>query len=491
MVEQPLMTFLADEKDTSRLARVLAPRLRAGDTVLLEGPIGAGKSHFCRGIIRSRLGRDEDVPSPTFTLVQTYEDDPDIWHADLYRLTHPDEARELGLEEAFETAICLVEWPDRLGRYAPPGAIRIRLSMLGTGRIAEIDTGQRADLAAALVAEFPNSTRDASCRMMLERAGWGGAERKRLAGDASARSYERLTLNGQSRILMDSPPGLADDVSSFVHVDKHLRHIGLSAPIIHAADLARGFLLLEDLGDAVFAPLIDQNPALEAELCRAAIGVLLHLQSKPPAADLPDLSTQKWADSAVLVMDWYRFAITGEKLKDREFSQVLSGLLKTWADGPRVMILRDYHAENLIWLPEREGLAKVGLLDFQLAQLGQPGYDLVSLLQDARRDVSLAMERSMVQHFVEAKGMTEAAFVPSYAALGALRALRILGIFARLCLAEGKAGYVAMIPRVWGHLQRNLAQPELSALRRIVDALIPPPTAQNLKRIEEQCNAFR
>jgi N-acetylmuramate 1-kinase len=491
MVEQPLIAFLADEEDTSRLARVLAPRLRAGDTILLEGPIGAGKSHLCRAIIRSRLGRDEEVPSPTFTLVQTYEDDPDIWHADLYRLTHPDEARELGLEEAFETAICLVEWPDRLGRYVPLGAIRIRLSIHGTGRMAEIDTCQRAGLAAALVAEFPDSARDAACRILLERAGWAGAERKRLAGDASARSYERLGLNGQSRILMNSPPGLADDVSSFVRVDDHLRHLGLSAPIIYTADLERGFLLMEDLGDGAFAPLIGKNPAMEPELCRAAIDVLLHLQSNPPAADLPDLSAQEWTDSAGLVLDWYRFAITGEKARGVAFRQVLSDLLKTWADRPRVMILRDYHAENLMWLPEREGLAKVGLLDFQLAQMGQPGYDLVSLLQDARRDVSPAMERSMVQHFVEAKGLTEGAFAPAYAALGALRALRILGIFARLCLVEGKSGYVAMIPRVWGHLRHNLAQPELSALRQICDALIPPPTSQNLKRIEGQCSAFR
>ena len=491
MAERALIADLDGEADTSRLARVLAPRLRAGDTVLLEGPIGAVKTHFCRALIRARLGREEDVPSPTFTLVQTYAADVDIWHADLYRLTHPDEARELGLEDAFEQAICLVEWPDRLGRYVPPGAIRIRLSPSGEGRRAEIDLGRRQDLAPLLASEFPVAARAEACEQMLDRAGWRGAKRQALAGDASARRYQRLKLDGQSRILMDAPPGIADDVADFARIDRHLLQIGLSAPIIHAADLSHGFLVLEDLGDRVFARLIERDPKLEAPLCRAATDVLLHLQSQPPARDLPNLSAQDWAEAAVLVLDWYRFAITGDKADGAAFKAVLTGLLQARADGPRVMILRDYHAENLMWLPERDGLARVGVLDFQLAQLGQPGYDLVSLLQDARRDVGPATEALMLQHFVDAKGMTLDDFAPAYAALGAQRALRILGIFARLCLVEGKVGYVALIPRVWDQLQRNLARPELGALRQLCDAMLPPPTLKNLQKIEGQCGSFR
>ena len=491
MVVASLIAFLDGEAETSRLACVLAPVLRAGDTVLLDGPIGAGKTHFCRALIRARLGRLDDVPSPTYTLVQTYEADVEIWHADLYRLTHPDEARELGLEEAFETAICLVEWPDRMGQYAPPDAVRIRLSPFGNGRRAEIDLGRRRDLAGVLQAAFPDSARREACEQLLDQAGWRGAARQVLAGDASVRRYERLILEGQSRILMDAPPGIADDVADFARTASHLRQIGLSAPAIFASDLANGFLLLEDLGDRVFARLIEKDPALEGPLCRAAIDVLLHLQSQPPPPDLPDLAAQDWARAALLVLDWYRFAITGDKADGTGFAAVLTGLLQSKADGPRVMILRDYHAENLMWLPQRDGLAKVGLLDFQLAQMGQPGYDLVSLLQDARRDVSPVIEQQMLQHFVAAKGQTLDGFAASYAVLGAQRALRILGIFARLCLVEGKSGYVAMIPRVWGQLQRNLAQPELTALRRVCDDLLPPPCPENLQRIEGQCGAFR
>ena len=485
------LTFhLASETETSRLAQVLAPLLRRGDTVLLDGPIGAGKTHFCRALIRARLGRAEDVPSPTFTLVQTYDAGIDIWHADLYRLSHPDEVLELGLDEAFATAICLVEWPDRLGSHLPKTAIRIHLGAEGDGRRAEIDLGTRQTLADSLLAAW-HPDRAGAVAAFLRQSGWGDAARWPLAGDASARRYERLALARKTAILMDAPPGQVDDVADFVRIDRHLRLIGLSAPEVLAEDLSQGFLLLEDFGDGIFTPLIAADPAREAPLYQAATDVLLHLQSRPAALGLPDLTAQDWAGAAGMAVDWYRFAITGEKACKREFTTVLSEALARWADGPRVMILRDYHAENLMLLPERHGLAQVGLLDFQLAQLGQPGYDLVSLLQDARRAVSPDIERAMIRRFLNGSGTFEAALLPGYAVLGAQRALRIIGIFARLGLAEARPGYLCLIPRVWAQLQRNLARPELAALAGICARLIPEPSAANLSRIEAQCGNFR
>lgn len=153
-LDPPLTLHLADADTTTRLGQWFAARLQAGDCVLLEGPIGAGKSHFARALIQARLGRAEDVPSPTFTLVQTYLADVEIWHADLYRLTHPNDVMELGLETAFDTAICLIEWPDRLGAHAPAGSLRLKFAAQGEGRSVAVWLGKRADLGAALVAEF-------------------------------------------------------------------------------------------------------------------------------------------------------------------------------------------------------------------------------------------------------------------------------------------------------------------------------------------------
>lgn len=332
--------------------------------------------------------------------------------------------------------------------------------------------------------------REAAKRAFLTVQGWGEAACHPLAGDASDRSYDRLTLGAQTAVLMDAPPGTGDDPALFVTIAAHLNHLGLSAPRILAQDLATGFLLLEDLGDALFAGLTAADPAQEIPLYTAAVDVLAHLQRHPVPPGLPSLSAAQWADAAAFALDWYRFAVTGDRIDTTPFRATLTEALRQNADGPRVLILRDYHAENLLWLPERAGLARVGLLDFQLAQGGQPGYDLVSLLQDARRDVQAATEEAMIDHFVTATGQRAEAFARSYAVLGAQRALRILGIFARLCLVAGKTDYLPLIPRVWGQLQRNLARPGLEPLARAC-AVLPPPTPESLNRIEAQCGAFR
>lgn len=325
----------------------------------------------------------------------------------------------------------------------------------------------------------------------LASAGWAKARRRPLAGDASDRRYERLTLGDQSAVLMDAPPGKGDDPADFLRIGRHLRGIGLSAPDCLAEDLANGFLLLEDLGDGVFARTVLADPALEAPLYHLAVDVLAHLQSRPAPAGLPDLAASDWAEAATLALDWYRFAITGERVATDEFVRRLTEALSEHSDGPRVLILRDFHAENLMWLPDRAGLSRVGLLDFQLGQMGQPVYDLVSLLQDARRDVSGPTIRACLAAFADRTGAEAAAVRRSVTVFGAQRALRILGIFARLCLVAGKPGYLAMMPRVWGQLQQNLAAPELQGLRGLCDDLLPPPNAENLMRIGEKCGRFR
>ena len=320
----------------------------------------------------------------------------------------------------------------------------------------------------------------------VESAGWGAARRRFLAGDASDRSYDRLSMGNKTAVLMDAPPGKGDDPATFLAIADHLTGLGLSAPRLLAKDLTHGFLLLEDLGDDTYARLIAVQPALEMRLYDASLDVLLHIQQSPAPAGLPDLAATEWATAACFAPDWYRFAITGTRLDTAEFHHTLTQTLQSHADSPRVMILRDYHAENLLWLPDRAGTARVGLLDFQLAQMGQPGYDLVSLCQDARRDVAPQTEAALVDRFASTQAQPDT-FPVAYATLGAQRALRILGVFARLCLVGGKPGYVALIPRVWGQLQRNLAHPALAPLADICAQLLPEPTSEALSRITDQC----
>lgn len=324
----------------------------------------------------------------------------------------------------------------------------------------------------------------------LTQVGWAKADRIALAGDASARRYWRMNLRGRPAILMDAPLGQADDPAQFLRISQHLASLGLSPPNCLEQDLSRGLLLLEDLGDGIFARLIDRNPDRELPLFQNAVDVLAHLQSAPPPQDIPNLRCQDWAESTLIAITQYRAALLGDGYDPTPYLSALTHALDEHADGPRVLILRDYHSENLLDLPQRQGLAQVGLLDFQLAQMGQPAYDLVSLLQDARRDVSPATETALQHHFIVKTHQNHAAFIAQYATMGALRALRILGIFAQLCRKQGKPQYLPLIPRVYAQLIQNLAHPNLAQLRKVCAVAIPEPTPSHLERLRSQCGHF-
>ncbi len=333
-------------------------------------------------------------------------------------------------------------------------------------------------------------TCSAARQAFLQTVGWADATRAPLAGDASARSYMRLTLGTQSAVFMDAPLGGADDPAQFVKIANHLSALGLSAPRCIAQDLAQGFLLLEDFGDGVFARLLQGEPHREIDLYAQAIKVLHHLQTHPAPHGLPNLSAVDWADAAMLSLTQYTAGITGQPPKTDDLHSALTSAIDSYANGPRVLILRDYHAENLMHLPARTGLAQVGLLDFQLAQMGQPCYDLVSLLQDARRDVAPATQAAMKDQFLSLTGQLETDFSAAYAAFGAQRALRILGIFAQLCTHQGKPQYLPLIPRVWQHLQHNLSHPALNDLAKICARDLPQPTPAALQTLRSKCQTY-
>lgn len=332
-------------------------------------------------------------------------------------------------------------------------------------------------------------SRDAEKRAFLSGTDWAEAELHPLAGDASLRSYQRLhRADGATAVLMDAPPGSGEDIRPFCTLARHLAGLGLSAPALLKEDATAGLLLLEDLGDALYARVIAEDPARAPALYDAAAEALRILQAAPPPAGLETYDAGAMTQKSVLAYTWYQAGATGQGARNLPFfiTTLQPMLARLGAEG-QVVILRDYHAENLLWLPERAGVARVGLLDFQDATLGHPAYDLVSMLQDARRDVDPALEEVMVPRFAEATGRDPQAFRLAYDLLGVQRNLRILGVFARLSMHYGRPRYVEFIPRVWGLLTRCLDRPGLEALRERILTDLPEPTPEILQTLKDKC----
>jgi N-acetylmuramate 1-kinase len=483
-----------------RLAQRIALFIVAGDCIALSGPLGAGKTTFARFLIAA-LGGAEEVQSPTFGLLQSYPT-PRLMlhHCDFYRL-EPGETQELGLEDCLDDGALMIEWPERAAPLLCPDRLDIAFA----------DTAAEDRRALTLTAHGDWTGRLERLKLLdgfLAGSAYGDCTVRYMQGDASARAYARLSGPGPSAVLMnaprmaDGPPirggkpysqlvHLAEDVQPFVAVGGALRARGLSAPEIRSADLERGFLILEDLGDKVFAGEIAAGAPQEA-LTRAAVEVLLHLAKAPPESDLPveaganyslpDFDAEAMLIEASLVVDWLWPAVHGREAPEA----VRRGFLAAWttpledaAKADPGWVLRDYHSPNLMWLPERRGFARVGLLDFQDAMRGPLAYDLVSLLQDARVDVPAALEAKLLDHYCASRHAADPAFSADsfrrrYALLGAQRNSKILGIFARLAKRDGKRGYLAHMPRVARYLQRDLAHPGLEALRAWYEAELPP-----------------
>ncbi len=355
-------------------------------------------------------------------------------------------------------------------------------------------------------------TRETEISQFLKKAGWADARRAPLAGDASARRYERLQGPKGRAVLMDAPPEpgevsagqatgysavahLAVDCHPFVALAKELRARGLSAPRIFAEDVKRGLLLLEDLGDDLYVSLLDgsaKTADLEEELYGAAVDLLLALHETPftnplqgaagRSVEIASFDPAALQIETDLVIDWYLPGILGldetPKGPRTAYQSAWQTLFPEMADPNPVLCLRDFHAGNLIWLPDRDGPARIGLLDFQDAVIGSRAYDLVSLLQDARRDIAPALEQQMLDRYIQAAkardaAFDEAAFRARYALLGAQRSAKIVGIFMRLWLRDGKKAYLAHLPRVWRYLEKNLTHPSLNSLKAWFDENVP------------------
>jgi N-acetylmuramate 1-kinase len=312
----------------------------------------------------------------------------------------------------------------------------------------------------------------AGAPQFLAAHGWDGCEIRPLAGDASFRRYFRLVDGDRQAVLMDAPPP-HEDPAPFVAVAEWLAGAGLSAPRILARDLERGLLLLDDLGDDRLREALDAAPDREEELYALATDLLVRLHAHPPMPGLRPHGLEQWLDELQLFPDWYCLAVGAEVDAEAYRAAWAEALGPVDGDGlGPVTVLRDYHAENIMLVAGRGGIEHFGLLDFQDAVAGHPAYDLASVLEDARRDVSPAVERAMLDRYKEATGQSED-YERAYWALAAQRNTRILGVFTRLWKRDGKPLYTAYQPRMWGLLERDLACPALAPVRAWFDANLP------------------
>ena len=495
---------LADEMATAHLMADLALLISPGDVITLSGDLGAGKTAAARAMIRYLASDDAlEVPSPTFTLAQAYDLPPfPLVHADLYRIGDPSELEEIGLSPLPEATVVLIEWPERAPTALPKDRIDIALrpALVSTARAAEV-TGYGK--AAAQVARLK------TLRQFLNEAGYADATRQRMVGDASTRSYARLVRDDGVVILMNSPRRadgppvyegksysavvhLAEDVKPFVAIAGGLRERGFSTPVIHHTDLDNGFLITEDFGSAGFVEGDPARPIVEryhvaadmlAALHRVALPFILPLAPDLTYA-IPTFDTDALLVEAGLMLEWYlpdRGVEPTNKMRD-EFVTMWRDLLGKPAAAARTWVIRDFHSPNLIWLDQRSGIAKVGIIDFQDAVLGPAAYDLVSLAQDARIDVPEQLELALLVRYIKARRAADDTFDPAgfaalYAIMSAQRNTRLLGTFARLNRRDGKPQYLRHQPRLWTYLNRSLAHPLLAPVRAWYSAHVPPPAA--------------
>ena len=493
MAGSALERFLPDEAATARLGEDLALALRPGDVLGFSGDLGAGKTALARALIRANAGDpDLEVPSPTFTLVQSYDGRLPVSHFDLYRLGSASELDELGLDEALAEGAAVIEWPDRGGDRLPAAIVSVALSHEGEGRRAVISGTGPA---------FERVVRSLAIRDFLERAGAGEAKRVPFPGDASARAYETIHAENQPlRVFMNSPrlvlgqpvkdgkpyaviAHTAQTVVSFVAMASALRQRGVVAPEVLASDLSKGFLLLEHLGDGAF---LDAEGRPVAERYAAAAELLAKLHGKPwpetlevaPGIihDVPPFDRDALMIEVELLLDWYVPWKTGGPVDTSlrtAFADSWNQVFDRLDCSERGIVLRDYHSPNIIWRPERDGTDRLGILDFQDAMIGPSAYDIASLAMDARVTMPEEIERSTVAAYVAARhakgSFDEQNFRESYAITAAQRNTKILGIFVRLDKRDGKPAYLRHLPRIRAYLRRALVHPALAPVAALYE----------------------
>ena len=486
--------------ETEAWAKRLSLFAKPGFVILLVGELGAGKSTFARAFIKA-LGKDNsefDVPSPSFSLIQTYDNTRvAVAHVDLFRLPENEDTSELGLSELVNDYLLLIEWPRPAQHDLSTHILHLNIKGPGQGRVIDIQAS--GGWLSAL-------KRDGEIEAFLTFAKTDVKTRLFFEGDASSRRYEKLRRGAESLILMDMPQRpdgpavkngkpysaiahLAEGLRSVVAVNDQLLAMGYGAPKIYDCNIANGLALIEDLGTKVFGQMMNagenmQEPMAVTVEVLAAMAARIWPHSVPVRGGQPYQLSHYDLEAQLIEVDllptWFHRHVFGKPAAEslnQTFADLWRAVLpQAVAENP-VWVLRDFHSPNLLWLPERQGLKRVGLIDTQDAVLGHPAYDLASMLQDARVDISFDFADRLYAHYVSlrkaAGSFDEAGFAKVYAILGAQRASKILGIFARLNLRDGKPQYLKHMPRVSRYLARNLQHPVLAGLKRWYETDMP------------------
>jgi len=496
-----LIRELKNEDATKALGRELSLFASCGMVICLSGDLGAGKTTLARALIQALSINQKplEIPSPTFSLVQSYEAlRINVYHFDLYRINNSDEVYELGLFDDLEDRLTIIEWPDRIETDQLKDRLEICIETINEYRTATLKGfGTMEKLVERMNA----------ITSFLDHGPWKNADRQFLQGDASARRYERLSLpNKDNVILMDMPDKadgpvinagkpysqiahIAEGIIPVAAINKTLHQLGFCTPLSLQEDLPNGLMIIEDFGDQVFGAMLNESIDMN-EPVMAATQLLAHMTT----IEWSDMAisgnfkhqVQAYGDDAMaiecsLLLDWFwpllKNGKASQEVRD-SFFNIWKNLFPLANTSAPVWVLRDFHSPNLIWLPERKDIDRVGLIDTQDCLLGHPAYDLVSMLQDARVDLPDEFEVRFFRHYTQLRqeldpGFDEKSFAAAYAMLGAQRATKILGIFARLAKRDGKPGYLKNIPRVSAALEHNLSHPALWELAQWYQTYLP------------------
>ena len=493
--------------ETEKFARMLSLWSKPGLVIALKGELGSGKSTFARAFIMALAKPDDtfDVPSPSFSLVQLYDNTRvPVAHIDLYRLNTAQQVDELGLGELLTQYILLVEWPERMTQALATSTLILNFS--GSGEVREIKMKAEGSWIGAL-------DRNETIKSFLNLHNYGNAERVFFEGDASSRRYEKLLKDGKQVLLMDMPQRpdgppvkngrpysqiahLAENIKSVICVNGFLDVLGgYSTPKTSAFDYANGLAIIEDLGNRVFGKMLlagedMTEPMLTAAELLADLGQRAQTDKMNfllwGSYTIPPYDEEALLIETELLPKWFWPYINNTEPPDEvvsSFDMVWKKLLPLAKQKSPQIVMRDFHSPNLLWIPDRKGILRVGLIDTQDAVMGHAAYDLVSMIQDARVDIPEKLAQQTFEHYIALRkanpnfttgtlaiankdDFSETKFRTAYAILGAQRATKILGIFARLNKRDGKPAYLKHMPRVSRYLADNLEHPALAELKQ-------------------------